>query len=288
MKIKCAIWIAGIGTILASALRCVQMLCFFDYETGFATDSGMMTGLYSGVTLLTTLASGLLCRFDRSLSGRMRPASNGAVSASLLFMAMFLALCTVVPFRDFYTQRNFGVAYFIPAAHVNAHLLLAVLSAVFGIASLVSAVLWMRGKAFPGRSGVLGAAGVVWGLYYMVLTFMVYSASATTQENLFTVGGGAAMLVFLLAEGKLISGVGGKNTVRRLYAFGLPAAVLWMTYVSSNTVLIIAGRGYATEMPYAIQLVMLMLSVHICALLLTFRKVNFEPEQTAGGTSDVF
>ena len=51
--------------------------------------------------------------------------------------------------------------------------------------------------------------------------------------------------------------------------FGLPAAVLWMTYVISNTVLIIAGRGYATEMPYVIQLAMLCLSVHSLCLLLT-------------------
>ena len=42
-----------------------------------------------------------------------------------------------------------------------------------------------------------------------------------------------------------------------------------MTYVISNTVLIIAGRGYATEMPYVIQLVMLCLSVHSLCLLLT-------------------
>ena len=52
-------------------------------------------------------------------------------------------------------------------------------------------------------------------------------------------------------------------------AIGLPAAVLWMTYVISNTVLIIAGRGYATEMPYVIQLAMLCLSVHSLCLLLT-------------------
>lgn len=42
-----------------------------------------------------------------------------------------------------------------------------------------------------------------------------------------------------------------------------------MTYVISNTVLIIAGRGYATEMPYVIQLAMLCLSVHSLCLLLT-------------------
>ena len=77
------------------------------------------------------------------------------------------------------------------------------------------------------------------------------------------------MLLFLLSEGKLLSGAGGKKALRSTYVFGLPAAVLWMTYVISNTVLIIAGRGYATEMPYVIQLAMLCLSVHSLCLLLT-------------------
>ena len=82
-------------------------------------------------------------------------------------------------------------------------------------------------------------------------------------------GGGAMMLLLLLSEGKLLSGAGGKKALRSTYVFGLPAAVLWMTYVISNTVLIIAGRGYATEMPYVIQLAMLCLSVHSLCLLLT-------------------
>ena len=68
---------------------------------------------------------------------------------------------------------------------------------------------------------------------------------------------------------KLLSGAGGKKALRSTYVFGLPAAVLWMTYVISNTVLIIAGRGYATEMPYVIQLAMLCLSVHSLCLLFT-------------------
>ena len=79
----------------------------------------------------------------------------------------------------------------------------------------------------------------------MLLTFMLYSASATTVENLYTVGGGAAMLLFLLAEGKLLSGVGGQKAARTAFVFGLPAAVFWLTYVVSNTVLIVAGRGDA-------------------------------------------
>lgn len=156
-------------------------------------------------------------------------------------------------------------------AQVQSHVPFAVFTVLFGAAAAAAAVLWMRGGAFPGKPGALWALGVVWGLSYMLLTFMLYSASATTVENLYTVGGGAAMLLFLLAEGKLLSGVGGQKAARTAFVFGLPAAVFWLTYVVSNTVLIVAGRGYATEMPYVIQLAMLAVCVHILALLFSLR-----------------
>ncbi|MGN0478513.1 MAG: hypothetical protein ACI4GO_03680 [Hominenteromicrobium sp.] len=282
MKTKCAFWAAGIGILLAAALRCIQMLYFFDDETGFVTDSGIFSWISSGIMLLAVLISGILCRTDRSLCGRLRPGANGAVGVTALFSALFLGLCSIVLFRDFYTYRYYGVVYFVPSAHVEAHLPFAVLSALFGIAMLISAVVWMCGKGFRGL-GVLWALGILWGLCYMVLTFMTYSASATTVENFFTVGGGAALVFFLLAEGKLFAGIG-TGASRDIYVFGLPAAVLWLTYVFSNTVLIIAGRGYATEMPYVLQLVMLFQSVHILALLFSLRGTNFEPlpaEQSA-------
>ncbi|MFR7552662.1 MAG: hypothetical protein ACLUVB_08110 [Acutalibacteraceae bacterium] len=60
------------------------------------------------------------------------------------------------------------------------------------------------------------------------------------MENLYTVGGGAAMLLFL--RGALLSG--GKESGAPAFVFGPPAAVFWLTYVASNTVLIVAGRGW--------------------------------------------
>lgn len=277
MKTKCAFWIAGIGVLLGTVLRCIQMLFFFDYKTGFVTDSGTLTLFYSGATLLSALVSGLLCFLDRGRCGALRPVRSWAAGISSLLAGVFLLLCAVALLRDAHAYRTFGVSYFILPAQVESHVPLAVFTALFGAAAVAASVLWMRGGAFPGKPGALWAFGVVWGLSYMLLTFMLYSAAATTVENLYTVGGGAAMLFFLLAEGKLLSGVGGQKTARAVFVFGLPAAVLWLTYVISNTVLIVAGRGYATEMPYVIQLAMLAVCVHILSLLFSLKGEIFAP-----------
>ena len=271
MKTKCAFWIAGAGVLLGTVLRCIQMLFFFDYETGFVTDSGTLTILYSGATLLSALAAGLLCFLDRGRCGVLRPVRSWPAGITSLLAGVFLLLCAVALLWDAHAYRAFGVSYFVLPAQVQSHVPFAVFTVLFGAAAAAAAVLWMRGGAFPGKPGALWALGVVWGLSYMLLTFMLYSASATTVETRYTVGGGAAMLLFLLAEGKLLSGVGGQKAARTAFVFGLPAAVFWLTYVVSNTVLIVAGRGYATEMPYVIQLAMLAVCVHILALLFSLR-----------------
>ena len=268
-KVKLAFVLAGIGILAAAALRCVQMLCFFDYDTGFVTDSGLLTYIYCGTAIGVSLLCMLLCRVDKKLYARIETKRNAAAGASALLMCVFLFLCAAALLRDFYLYRNNQPTYFVQASHVTTHLPFAVLTLLFAIVSLVFAIIWLTGEGFPSGTGGLWAIGSVWGISYMIVTFMTYSAVATTEENIFTVGGGAMMLLFLLSEGKLLSGAGGKKALRSTYVFGLPAAVLWMTYVISNTVLIIAGRGYATEMPYVIQLAMLCLSVHSLCLLLT-------------------
>ena len=267
MKIKIAFLLSLLGVLFGTALRCVQMLFFFDYDTGFVTDSGAFTWAYCGVTLTVGIACMVLCRLDKGLFGTMQRGRSWGCGFSGLAVSLFLLFGAFVLFKDTYTFFEFGVSYSIEPGHIGVHIPFAALSALFGIASMAVSVLWLKGGKMPGVPGVMWAVGVVWGLYYMILTFFTYSPSATTQENLYTVGGGALMLMFLLAEGKLLSGTGGRKAARQVYIFGLPAVVFWLTYFFSNTVLVFCGHGYAAEMPFVIQLMMFALSVHAVTLL---------------------
>ena len=110
---------------------------------------------------------------------------------------------------------------------------------------------------------------VLYGLTLFILFFLVYYANRfqlARRRHEFGV-----YLMLGMQRRKLFGMLLAEDLRSSLIALaiGLPAAVLWMTYVISNTVLIIAGRGYATEMPYVIQLAMLCLSVHSLCLLLT-------------------
>lgn len=271
MKVKAAFWVSGVGAALATVLRCLQLLFFFNDETGFVTDSGVFTYLYCGILLVCVLVSGLLCRSDRDTCGVMQRVRSWGSATTALLLALFLFYCSFVVLLETYNFRQYGITYSIDPLHIMAHVPLAVLSVLFGIACIVMAVCWLRGGILPAGIGVLWIFSVLWGLYFMVLTFMTYSAAATTQENMFTVGGGALMLLFLLQESKLLSGTGSRRVVQYMYVFGLPASMLWLTYTVSNTVLVLFGRGYAAEIPFVIQVLMLFLSVHAVTVLNVLR-----------------
>ena len=287
MKTKAIFTIAGVATALATVLRCIQMLFFFNDETGFFTDSGIFTYLYCSICILAGATCMLLCARKRETCGIMQRGRSLSMGVATLFCALFLFYCAAVLFMDAYNYVNFGVTYCIEPAYIMDHVPFAALSALFGLAALIIAVCWMRGRKLPGSIGAVWALGSVWGLYYMVVTFMTYSAVATTQESLFTVGGGAWMLLFLLSEGKMLSGVGGRKASRGVFVFGLPAAMFWTVYVLSNTALILFGRGYATEMPYVIQIVMFSLSIHAVTLLFNLKNPElFVPSQAVIGCSE--
>ena len=275
MKIKAAFWVSGLSACLATVLRCIQLLFFFNDKTGFVTDSGVFTYLYCGILMLSALASVILCRTARDTCGVMQRARSFGIAATSFLLALFLFYCAFVLFLEMYTLQNYGLTYFIEPQYISAHLPIAVLSAMFGAACVILGVCWLRGGKLPGGIGVVWISAVLWGLYFMVLTFMTHSAAATTQENVFTVGGGALMLLFLLQESKLLSCVGGRKVPQYMYVFGLPAAVLWLTYTVSNTVLILFGRGYAAEMPYVLQLVMLVAAIHAVSVLGCLRNRAF-------------
>ena len=189
MKTKCAFWVAGVGVLLGAALRCIQMLFFFDYDTGFVTDSGVLTILYSGVTLVAAVVSGVLCLADRRRCGSLLRGRSWSAGVSALLVGVFLLLCAAALFWDAYIYRAFGVSYFVLPSQVGAHVPFAVFTALFGAAAVAAAVLWMRGKAFPGKAGVLWALGVVWGVGYSKLAMFagVFEMIARGAFGLFLV-----------------------------------------------------------------------------------------------------
>lgn len=131
----------------------VQMLCFFDYDTGFVTDSGLLTYIYCGAAIGVSLLCMLLCRVDKKLCARIETKKNAAAGASALLMCVFLFLCAAALLRDFYLYRNNQPTYFVQASHVTTHLPFAVLTLLFAIVSLIFAIVWLTGEGFPSRHG---------------------------------------------------------------------------------------------------------------------------------------
>ena len=65
MRVGNALKLACVGFGLGVLLRVVQMLYFFDYDTGFYTDGGVMAWLSLGVPLGAAVAGGCLLYTSR-------------------------------------------------------------------------------------------------------------------------------------------------------------------------------------------------------------------------------
>ena len=77
MRVGRALKLICVGFGLGVLLRVVQMLYFFDYETGFYTDGGVMAWLSLGLPLAASLAAAVLCyRSRRVLRALHSPAQR--------------------------------------------------------------------------------------------------------------------------------------------------------------------------------------------------------------------
>ena len=98
MKVKAAFWISGVSAIIATILRCIQLLFFFNDRTGFVTDSGVFTYLYCGVLLISALVSVILCKNARDTTGVMQRARSFGAAAASFLLALFMFYCAFVLF----------------------------------------------------------------------------------------------------------------------------------------------------------------------------------------------
>ena len=93
MRVGNALKLACVGFGLGVLLRVVQMLYFFDYETGFYTDGGVMAWLSLGVPLAAAVAGGVLCFRSRRYFGPYVPRRNVLVGVVGLLSAAALLCC---------------------------------------------------------------------------------------------------------------------------------------------------------------------------------------------------
>lgn len=283
MRVGNALKLACVGFGLGVLLRVVQMLYFFDYDTGFYTDGGVMAWLSLGLPLAAAVAGGVLCFRSRRYFGPYVPRRNVLVgvvgllsSVALLASGALQALGRGAPAETGYTGYN-------AATHQVIHTAFWVACLLFGVVQLVVSIGFFTGKNTIARAPLVYLAGVFWGLSYLVLIYVFYARSSSFVENFFAVVSAAALALALFYLCKLFSGVDEEGAAKRLFVTGILAVVLTLTYTVPNLALLGLGRSYTGEIPGAIQLASLGVAAFLLLFLVTFRKYSLR-RTPKGGT----
>ena len=233
---------------------------FIDPGTSFFTDGGITAGI---LALLLAGCVVFLMRLCDCGVGEKVP--DPPSRSTLLFIlsllcgiavlaqsAAFLSVAwndkSLIPERIFY---GFG---FLASA--------AFLTAAFGFSS---------GKALLRRAPLIALLPSVWGCLGLVLMFIRYAAAVDRLENLYHTFTAAFLLLFLVSQAKIQSGVGGPEAGKRIYAYGLPAVTMTLVTAVPNLALDFAGKETLGIFPIGMHVVNLFLAAYAAAFLASLR-----------------
>lgn len=283
LKVTCVGFAGGI------LLRMVQLLFFFDYETGFYTDSGVMAWICTGFVVLTAVLAIVMCFRDRRSFGRYSAGKNnlaGAVGAASGLVLIAAAVMQLMDYLNYQTQ-NYGASD--AQEYGVLHTAFLICCFAFGAVQLFVSSGFFLGRNSLSKVPLLYLVAVLWGVSYLVLVYVFYAKASSFTENFFAVIGGVTTLMALFYLCKLFAGVDEEGAAKRFYVTGIASVILTMTYSVSNLALMLLGKSYIGEIPTSVQLASLAVSLFLLAFLFTFKKDSIrrpgKPAQAEGAAA---
>ena len=269
LKVTCVGFAAGV------LLRVVLMLYHFDYDTSFYTDGGVMAWISLGVPLVMGLLAAWMCFRSRRYFGPYVPRKNPLTGAAALLSGVVLLVSAGLQWA--------GLGSMTPGREQWVlHLFFLVCCVLFGLVQVFASVGFFTGKNNLEKVPLLYLLGVLWAISYLILVYVFYAKSPSFVENFFTILGGASMLLCLFYLCKLLAGVDEVGAAKRAYVAGIFTVVLSLSFSLSNLSLLLLGRVYSGEIPPAVQLAVLVVSLYLLVFLVTFRKYSLRRAPKGG------
>lgn len=275
MNVLNALKVTCVGMAGGVLLRTVQMLFFYDYETGFYTDGGVMAWISFGVVAAACVLACVMCFKSRRYFGayvqRKNPAAGAAAGISGLLL---LASAVMQGFGGF---GNGVSATTMASAEWNViYKAFLVCSGLFGLVQLVAAAGFFTGKNLLKKVPLLYLVGTLWGIAYLVLVYVFYARSTSFVENFFAVFSVVTTLPALFYLCKLFAGVDEAGAAKRVYVCGICSVIITVTYSFSNLALLLLGKSYTGEIPPMIELANLGVAAFLLIFLITFRMYSIK------------
>ena len=285
MNVLSALKITCVGFGGGVLLRVVQMLFFYDYETGFATDGGLTAWLCLGFVVAASLLACFFCFQSRRYFGPYVSRKNVGLGVVALLSGIILLFTGAMRLMDHLTYQRgntFSQGEIDQRGVLN--LLFLTMCFLFGAVQRYGALVFFTGKNGLIKMPLLYLTAVAWGISYLVLVFVFYARFSSFVENFFAIMSGASMLLALFYLCKLLAGLDEEGAAKRLFVTGICAVILTVTYMASNLALLLLRKTYSGEIPPDIQFSLLGVAAFLLVFLVTFRKYSIRRTPKTAGT----
>ena len=271
MNVGNALKITSLACAAGVLLRVVHMLFYYDYETGFYTNNGLMAWVCTGFVILSSIFLVIMCLMDK---GSLAPYTEqkrkglGVITAISAIVLIASAVFQIKNHSEIIATAQPGTF----ASPMEIYTVFAVFCAIFGIVQILAAIDFFSGKGILLKAPLIYLLAVLWGLAYLMMIYVFYAKSANFTENFFPIVGGALLLLTVFYICKLFAGVNDKKTSKRVYMFGIPAVIVNISYTLGNLVLLVFNKTYSGEIPAEIQVANLAVSVFALIFLITLKR----------------
>ena len=253
---------AAAGLIILVPVRVYQYFKLIEPDTGFYSKQNFSVYIIYAVMLFLAVFS-----FAAAFSGRKRVETKTVKDAPMLNACAFLlggigfvsdAVASLIDFFDIYSSYSYN-----PTLTMSQYLSqeggsLLMLEAILGLIAAVYFAL-LAGAAFSGRDiapkfKLIALSGSLWTVMKLLTMFKTKISFINVSDLFISLFGYAFLMLFLFYLAVSLSQVDKGQNYYKLFAYGVPAAVLLLTCFLPRLVLVIVGKSELICAGYGLEL----------------------------------
>lgn len=255
MNIKKITLFALAATMGAAMLRSLQFLFFFNSETGFFTDDGILSMAALALSFLVPVVVYITAAAKKTLYGRVRFRRSIPMGLCALLCSGLMAMGVRLVHGEYLRQ---GPAISSTAMGISFRGPFLWACAGMTVFMFISAIAWISGKALFQHARALYLISVAWALSLILYVFIHYSISVLTTETLFIILLSCSSAVAFMAQARFFADLNPQGkSLRLLVPSTVLSAVLMTSYALSGFVVRFAGIHSKNEVSLALELVIL-------------------------------
>lgn len=271
MNIKTFSLFAIIAAVVAGVLRVLQFAFFFNSETGFFSDKGLLSWIALAIMLAVTLFAVVKIFTDKKFYGRIAFGRSTLTAFVSVVAALLTAAGAKLLFDDWAAVKS-GQLVEVSATGLSMRAPFFYATVVLALFFICSAVLWGIGRNLFEKTKLVYLVSVIWAIFLILYVFIHYSISILTTENIFVIISACCTAVAFMAQARFFSEINDDGkALRTAVPATAAAAMLLLSYSASDLVIYYMGIHPKGEISPSLMFIMLAAGIYMAVILVELK-----------------